>query len=560
MSNKVDFDHLGIAKVLKDNRLKVPLNQREYAWEVEHVTDLLTDIADSMRKRRDVYFLGTIVLTTTPNEILEVSDGQQRLATTTIMLAAIRDIFLELNDEQRATSIEQEFLYSIDIVTRERIPKLTLNADDNEFFGSRILSRPDERNEGVAASRGSHELLFTAYKTIREYFAALRKQLGSGYDEALLAWRHFLLNSASVIILKVPDDLDAFVMFETLNDRGLKTSQADLVKNLLFKEADDRRAEAQTYWSSMRGGIASIGEDDLTIDYLRHVCNLLYGQTRERDVFEKIKESNRGKARAIQLLFLLNELAYDYAAILNPDHPKWNPYPPSLRDRVKTLNLLGVSQIRPLLLSTARHFKPKEAAKAFNRFVAWAVRFIICGGGRGGDLERRYCDLANQIHSGKIKTVADLDKSAAGVIPTDAQFEASFGAVRIQKSNLARYLLRDLEFQARNETDPEWVVNQDQLTINLEHIMPQTIAPEWPEISDRDVETHSHRLGNLVLIQAKVNSAMDRSTFENKKSSLVKSDYVLTKEVAEYGKWGVEEIDLRQKALAKLAVKTWPIA
>ena len=104
------------------------------------------------------------------------------------------------------------------------------------------------------------------------------------------------------------EDLDAFVMFETLNDRGLKTSQADLVKNHLLKEAGERRAEAQACWSTMRGAIESLGDSDLIIDFLRHVCNLLYGQTRERDVFEKIKTSNKGSAHTVSFLSLLGEL------------------------------------------------------------------------------------------------------------------------------------------------------------------------------------------------------------------------------------------------------------
>src|SRR5271163_4494270 len=99
METEIKFERRGIGEVIKNNQLKVPLNQREYSWELEHVKDLLSDIANSMQKGKEVYFLGIIVFTTSPKGILEVADGQQRLATTTIILTAIRDIFLELNDE-----------------------------------------------------------------------------------------------------------------------------------------------------------------------------------------------------------------------------------------------------------------------------------------------------------------------------------------------------------------------------------------------------------------------------------------------------------------------------
>ena len=89
-TESITFDHKGIGAILAHNRLTVPVNQREYAWEDEHVTDLFQDFANAIAKRVS-YFLGTIVLTGGKDNLPEVSDGQQRLATATILLAAIRD-------------------------------------------------------------------------------------------------------------------------------------------------------------------------------------------------------------------------------------------------------------------------------------------------------------------------------------------------------------------------------------------------------------------------------------------------------------------------------------
>jgi hypothetical protein len=559
METEIKFERLGIGEVIKNHQLIVPLNQREYSWELEHVKDLLTDIANSMQKGKPVYFLGIIVLTTNPKGVLEVADGQQRLATTTIIFTAIRDIFLELNDTMRATSFETDFLFTIDVEARSNISKLTLNADDNQFFCSEILAQPKKRGD-LKPTRRSHHLLEDAYHEIRQYLGNLKAQFGeAGFVDALLRWRKYLLKNATVMVMTGSDDSDAFVMFETLNDRGLKTSQADLVKNHLFKEAGDRRAEAQASWSAMRGAIESLGEDDLIIDFLRHVCNLLFGQTRERDVFEKIKSGTKGSGDAISLLALLGELAGDYAAILNPDHPKWNTYPTDIRQSVRTLNVLKVSQIRPLLLGAARHLEPKQAAKAFERFVAWTVRFIICGGGRGGDMERNYCDMANAIHTGKIKNVTEIDKAAVGIVPTDAQFESLFATARVNVSKLARYFLRSLERTAEGQKNPEWVVNDD-ASINLEHILPGTPSVEWSHIQERDIESHSNRLGNLVLLQAALNVEIDKHDFAKKKKAYKQSTFLLTSHVAEFKEWGVKEIESRQKTLAAYAVKTWKIA
>ena len=220
--------------------------------------------------------------------------------------------------------------------------------------------------------------------------------------------------------------------------------------------------------------------------------------------------------------------------------------------------MLSVSQIRPLLLGAARHLEPKHAAKAFERFVAWTVRFIICGGGRGGDMERNYCDMANNVHIGKIKSATQLDTASVGIVPTDAQFQSSFETVRVNVAKLARYYLRSLERTAEGQTNPEYVVNDEVAVVNLEHIM--VLSDEWPNITDRDIESHGNRLGNLVLLQADINSKIDRHDFATKKKAYKKSSFQLTSHVANAKEWGVKEIDDRQKVLADYAVKTWKIA
>ena len=74
-----------------------------------------------------------------------------------------------------------------------------------------------------------------------------------------------------VVLLRVPSGANAYKMFETLNDRGLRTSQADLIKNYLFGRADDRIQEVQGRWSYKRGTLESLEEENITVVFLRHV-------------------------------------------------------------------------------------------------------------------------------------------------------------------------------------------------------------------------------------------------------------------------------------------------
>ena len=77
-------------------------------------------------------------------------------------------------------------------------------------------------------------------------------------------------------------------MFETLNDRGLRTSQADLIKNYLFGRSGDRIQEVQTRWSYMRGTLESLEDENITVDFLRHALIANRGYTRESQVYDAV--------------------------------------------------------------------------------------------------------------------------------------------------------------------------------------------------------------------------------------------------------------------------------
>jgi len=85
---KITLD--GIGQLLKINKLQVPKYQRYYAWEEKHVTDLLDDISSAMRNGEEEYFIGSIVVKKNIDNRSEVVDGQQRLATITILINSIK--------------------------------------------------------------------------------------------------------------------------------------------------------------------------------------------------------------------------------------------------------------------------------------------------------------------------------------------------------------------------------------------------------------------------------------------------------------------------------------
>ncbi len=555
---RIAFEHQGIGAVLAHNRLKVPLNQREYAWEEEHVQELFSDFAGAIDGDPPTYFLGTIVLTQGDDDLPEISDGQQRLATTTILLAAMRDYLKTSKDYARATSVEQEFLKTTDFETTDTVPRLRLNVDDNEFF-RRYVVDGDHAHE---PKKESHRKIKMAYEIAVVHVNAILEphQKQPAKTTVLQRWVKFLRDGAEVIVLKTPDHLNAFIMFETLNDRGLRASQADLIKNYLLSRCKDHIAQGQQKWAQMTGILESIGHGDITVTYLHHLLITKFGPTKEREVLDKVRGYVNSQSKALQFLEELSDSADDYAALFNPGASKWNEYGTSTRKHLATINLgLRVEQIRPLMFAAARHFSVKEAKRAFRLFVHWSVRFLIVGG-RGGLLDRNYSLRAQEVGARKIKNADELLAAMGDVLPSDALFETAFAEARVSQVFLARYLLRALELKAKGDSEPENIPNDEEEAINLEHVLPDSPEGAWSHIDPDVASSLFSRLGNMVLLKASTNALVGNDSFATKKKYLKESGLVLTAEVAKSTNWGPAEIKNRQSKLAKLAIDTWPLS
>ncbi len=561
MANDINFELKGIGQILAQNRLVVPLNQREYAWEKDHVKELFQDFSNALAKGKGGYFLGTIVLTKGSGDNPEVSDGQQRLATTSILIAAIRDYFAEHNDPKRAGAIADEFLRTVDRKTTDTVSKLRLNVDDQEFFRKAVISDPGTADRNVPSTKQSHKRIAIAAETAREYVNNYLAQHKPDYHaDRLNELMDFIEEAAQVIALKVPDHINAFVMFETLNDRGLRASQADLLKNHLLSLCAERIGEGQQKWAKMVGVLESLEQDDITVTYLHHMLINKYGPTREREVFDRIKQGVTSQLDAIAFLDELAEGATHYAALFNSDHKKWNEYGTLTKKNISTINQdLRVQQIRPLMLAVARRFSVNEGRIAFRRFLFWSVRFLIVGG-RGGLLDRNYSLAANEVAEGKITTTAALTARLGDIIPSDAVFIAAFSEAKIAQNYLARYLLRAMEQRAKNLDEPEFVPNDAENSINLEHVLPENPGDQWPDVDSDTAGAWFRRIGNLVLLQASKNTLSGNNAFQKKQSVFKDSGFELTNVVGKESQWGPKEIAARQATLAILAAQTWPIS
>jgi hypothetical protein len=555
---EIAFDQLGLGNILRSYQLSVPPNQRDYSWTDREVTQLFNDFGRAFNDRED-YFLGTIVTIPRVSSTLEVVDGQQRLATTAILLAAIKDYLVTKGEPLLIESIRNEFLTGIDRRARERVPKLRLNIDDNDLFGRVINAQVPE---DFSPTRPSHSLLLAAAAEARRHVAGIVSTVGPSDEANLLEqWVSFIQHRALAVLLRVPDDADAYRMFETLNDRGLRTSQADLIKNYLFGRAGERFTEVQARWLSMRAALESLGEEDITVTFLRHALIVQLGHIREAEVYSKVQATATAQHSAVTFANELDNLAAAYVATFNSEHERWNEYPPAARRAVQVLDLINIRPMRPLLLAVAAKMGRREATHSFSFLISLGVRLVIVGRTRSGSVEEKLADASRDVWGGGIGTVAALAEALIPITPGDREFQSAFEGARVSNQKLARYYLRSMETTARNEPEPWFIPQTDPTVVNLEHVLPKRTAgvTGWDHFTDEDVHLQAARIGNLALLRASDNSRFNSKSFEEKRNTYGRSPYVLTKQLAEVSAWTSVAIAERQERLALLAVETWPV-
>jgi len=545
----------GIGSVLKGKRFKVPAYQRSYAWEVDHVEALLNDIGDAIKNKEKEYFLGSIVVTAGENNRFEVVDGQQRLTTVSLIISAIKDIFNNDNDHEVVVSVKSDFLASTDRKTKEKEPKLILNEIDNEVYQEIIESIA---NIDVSKyRRPSHKRLIDAAKFCLEYLQNLCAK-SKDSEEELHAWLDYLETNMKIIVVVAPDDSNAFIIFETLNDRGLELAISDLLKNYLFHRSGEKIEETKNRWQTMVSILESASDDPLVVTYLRHFSMAKYGLIREKELFSVIRKKITSKRGALNYSNELSEGARTYSALINTDHDFWTEYDQKVKESVFILNLLGMTQIRPLLLAILEKFDKKNVKIAFQKLVSVAVRFQVVGGVGGGTLEKLYADTAKAITEEKINKPVEVI-SAFKNLPSDSTFKAGFAIASISKQKIARFYLRALEQSVagvNSEKDP----SLDTDRVNLEHVLPSSPSSEWSEFFKADeFRAYHNRLGNLALMSSKLNSTIGNSSFASKRGVYKASSFEFTKSIAMQANWDKQSIEDRQLKMAELAIKIWAV-
>ena len=557
-----------VGRLLAGDSLAVPQFQREYAWREDEVDKLLRDFSRAKRIGPQSYFLGSIVLSA--GNPLEVIDGQQRLATSSILLSVVRDFLISLNRDSQAESIELQFLKQTGFEDGQVSSRLTLNVDDRAFFWQAIVCREGSTERNSASPRfESHQRLLSAHKQVESWIGDELDKASNAADkiDILAGWRTFLHEKAIVASLVAKDRRQAFRMFVTLNDRGLQVSQTDLVKNHLFEKAQDSFDSVQSAWTQVRSTLEQLEMDGVSLDYLRHFLAMSKGLVRTEEIFDVVEDNIVTESDSVQFAETLANTANDYAAMLSPSHAKWRGSR-LIRNRLTVLNEeLKVKFHRALLLAVISHFDEAEILKSLGWLTSVAVRLLVVGGSRSGRTEGLIAAGAKKVADGDVSTASELANEMLGIAPVDIVFRDAFAEKRIDKSRVARYLLRSIEANWREEEYPETRVVEDTGVVNLEHILPKkfpTETSDWAHFNIDEHRVYAKRIGNMVLMRSSDNSSLGQAGFAEKRTALeaavnLKTTLDVVESTTSNSNWTKANIEARQSRLADTALEVWPI-
>lgn len=554
---KIDSTAESIGEILrKPVFYKVPVNQRDFAWTDEEIDLLWTDLTTALRDGRSEYFLGAIVVS--PNEddptILEIVDGQQRMAALSMIFAAIADAWRKTNEPARADDIGRNFLGARDRRTREVVPKLSLNETNNPVFQRVVHGNHEPMVSEKKSWPKSNKLLAGAYDRIKiKLDAWLNGQ--SDKEESLIELEEYLDTNANVIRIEVGDESDAFVIFETLNDRGLELAVSDLVKNYLFSMADTHLEQFKKNWAEIS---LLVGSENLTA-FLRHLWLSDHEVVRDKELYRNLRATIKSKPAARQFVERVRRAADLYAALMSTDHAYWADFPPEARKYLEALLLFKVSQFRPLALAVMEGGTPEQVTKMLRQMVVISFRYTMVSSLNANELERTYSDAAVSIRKNNTRNPQAIFKLIKAAYVEDRRFTEDFATRSFAKSQIARYILIELN----NSMEKDTAKGAKEDAVSLEHILPKNPSGGWASAlrSSDDPDEWVEKIGNLTLLEKKVNRGLGSKDFATKKSKgYTPSELPINAAVATKKKWSWKEIESRSEVLATIARDVWKLA
>ena len=561
MSKKISGAEYPLAKIFSsDFEYHIPLYQRPYAWTVDQVSDLFDDLYDFHQTENDEgYFLGSIVLIKQETKpYAEVIDGQQRLTTLTILLAALAH---QLVDKKRR--IIRQYITEPGNEYEKLAPKprLTLRERDKEFFTKYVQSLDFDEllklDQAILENESQENIQGNS-----KYFLNTIKNTFSDDTDKLDDFVGFLLNRCFLVAVSTPNQQSAFRVFSVLNSRGLDLQPTDIIKaDVVGKITDSqKRYEYNERWEDMEIELGRGGFNDL-FTFIRMI---FAKQKAKKGLLEEFRAHVIDEIQSSEKL--IEDILQPYAtalAIIKQSNYQASSNAQETNDHLRWLNRIDNSDWIPVaifFMSQQKH-NPKYISWFFKKLERLAACLHVCRKNVNQRIER-YREIINaleQEHSLE-NPVKAVDLSESEMSEMKGVLDGNVYELTPQRRNYI--ILRLDSFMS------DGGASYDSTVLTLEHVLPQTVNPNsewakhWPDEEKRIQWVH--KISNLIPLNKRRNSQAQNYDFEKKKSKYFKgnenvSSYILTSQVLAAKSWKEEDLKLRQKELLDAMSNNWEL-
>lgn len=548
-----------IAELLSDTlpaKVVVPQFQRGYSWEKKHVEDFWKDIINfrhesAKKDGPDKYFFGPIVVMPIDKRTIHLLDGQQRLATATILFSVIRDVATDLK-----TTEAQSFAEDIQnhLLTKEDIgSSLELGELDNTYFSSTIQAYPP-LNKKPAPKLRTHRNILQAHEILLAKVKAITA--GKGQKEVLeelKAIRKIVRTDLIMASIPVTSERDAFRIFESLNDRGLRLSVPDLLLNYLMGKAESsERGAVREHWNDM---MQSMGKRNAN-RFLRHMWISKYGDLKNIDLYTALKAHiEESKINSVTFASSCAEECERYVELLNADATVLGDAAQYVGALVRELE---IDSALPLLMAVYSTLSTSELASVTKYLLVFVTQYSIIVKLDSGDMETALFKLARDVRArvaanDSAKSIlSSIKKSLSAQAPTPKIIKESIAGLTLSTEE-AIYMLSRI---ARHmQTGTKEIALGD---ANLEHIFPKRPSDEWSKTEIEKLEPCLWHIGNLTILGKRLNNNAASKGYKTKSSEYKKSELTMAQELAKnFSKWDANTVQKRAQSMTKAITEIW---
>lgn len=515
---KIEANDKEVQDIIGAGYFKIPRFQRPYSWELDEVNNFWNDI---IKDNSSNYFIGSMVVYQDKRPYFGIVDGQQRLTTITLILAAIRNAFKSLQEEALAQGLHKyieraniDNEYEFILFTESSFPYLQqqIQAYLPIKFSAKVGA--EEKNLKQAFEYINKGLLDLIPEIIYERELLSKPETFESVAIPKLKYLRNKILSLKLVFIQLDSEEEAYLIFETLNARGRDLTSSDLIKNLLLKKIKTKRPsydDAKEAWNKLVKRVDDINETNVLDNFLLHYWLSEHSYTTDKKLFSEVKshvENSDGNAQ--NLLENLNRDVDFYYKMLKPLESKWTKEEYDIKTSLNALNIFRVRQQSSMVLSLLRAYYDKKISLKILKITLKKIENFhyvfnaITSQRSSGSIVTNYSKLAielqNAENESKIQSILNkLSSSLRDKLPEENEFLVNFSSLnylsnRTRDKAFIRYSLEKL----LNDNSSALAIDKENLT--LEHIIPEK------KIKTGSDESLIGSIGNIILVDQKTNA------------------------------------------------------